>query len=357
MIITTTGFFGTGSSVITNLFQEFTNIDTGQGEYEIRLLYDPDCISDLEYYLVENPHRQITSYAIKRFRKSIDYNSNLLTNHHYERICNGNFKKISYEYIDEICDLKYNGYSYIDLLDKGTLFGFLNRCYMKMKKIIYNHCGWRLDFLPETLISANTLQYGGTYDSEKFLRATRKYVGEFLKYCNATNKEILMLDQLVPPTNIGRYMRYFPNEEKVRIFVVDRDPRDLYVTCKYFYKTDGIPCRTPEEFCQWFVWTRGQSLKYQDPECVMRVQFEDLIYKYEESWEKIVSFCGLNKDLCTMRKKYFDPNLSLQNTQVWLRYKQAEQDVNYIYNHLKEYCYDYEKFSLKPNLTEGKMFE
>ena len=357
MIITTTGYFGTGSSAITNIFQEFSNIDTNQGEYEIRLLYDPDSISDLEYYLVENPHRQITSYAIKRFIKSINYNSNPWANHHYEKICNGNFKKMSFHYINELCDLKYKGYSYIDLLDKGIFYTFLNRCYMKIKKTIFNISGYRSNVLPETLISSKTQQYGGTYNEEKFLKVTQKFIGNFLDYCNKSNKEIIMLDQFVPPTNIARYIRYIPNTQKIKIFIIDRDPRDLYVTCKYFYKTQGIPCSNPDEFCQWFLWTRGQGKKYEDPDCVMRIQFEDLVYKYDDTREKIIKFCGLSEEMCINKKKYFNPELSLQNTQVWNRYPETSKEVEYIKEHLSEYCYDFEKFSIKPNIQNGKMFE
>ena len=99
MIIIPTGFYNTGSSAITHLLMEVEGVKDADSTYEIRILFDPDTIRDLEYHLVEMPHRQYTSYAIKRFKKWIDFNSNPLCNHHYEKLCKGQFRKISYEYI------------------------------------------------------------------------------------------------------------------------------------------------------------------------------------------------------------------------------------------------------------------
>lgn len=353
MIITTTGFFNTGSSVITNILQEFKSIENQSGVYEVRLLYDPDSISDLEYHLVENPHRQITSYAIKRFINSINYNTNPLINHHYEKMCDGNFKKISYEYIEELCDLKYKGYSYVDCLDKGIIFNFLNRVYLKIKRIL----NIKTNFLPETLLSNNIIQYGGTYSSEKFLEVTRKYVQKFLSYYNKNNNEIILIDQFFPPTNIARYVRYVPKEEKVKVFIVDRDPRDLYVTCKYFLKTKGIPVRDPYEFCKWYKWTRGQSRINPDPECVCRIQYEDLIYNYKNTRKQVIEFCGLKESDCIKKGQIFIPQNSLQNTQVWLRYPKSEEEVNYIYKNLSEFCYDFKAYNIIPDIKNGKMFD
>ena len=48
LIITTTGFYNTGSSAITHMLSEFDGIDNKSGVYEMRFIYDPDCISDLK---------------------------------------------------------------------------------------------------------------------------------------------------------------------------------------------------------------------------------------------------------------------------------------------------------------------
>ena len=63
------GYHATGAGVIDDLFREFDNVAQGMYEVETRLLQDPDGVSDLEYYLVDNPHRLNSGYALKRYLK------------------------------------------------------------------------------------------------------------------------------------------------------------------------------------------------------------------------------------------------------------------------------------------------
>ena len=70
LLITPTGYFNTGSSAITHMLTEIEGVENSSGVYEMRILFDPDCISDLEYNLIENPHRQNTSFALQRFQTS-----------------------------------------------------------------------------------------------------------------------------------------------------------------------------------------------------------------------------------------------------------------------------------------------
>lgn len=353
MIITTTGFFNTGSSAIIHLLKEFDAINSQDEVYEVRFLYDPDCISDLEYHLIENPHRQNTSYAIQRFKKYIDFNTNPILNHHYEKICKGNFKKLSYKYIDDISLFKYYGVSHIDTFDKSVVFCFFNRCYQKVLRLFLGF-GIKNRF-NESLLPENTVQYAGLYEKDRFIEITRNYVKSVLRYFNPKGDDYFLIDQLVPPSNIGRYLNYLP-EKDVRVFVVDRDPRDLYVTCKYFLNSKAIPVENVKQFCDWYEWTRGQSKVKEDPECVMRIQFEDLIYDYEATRQRIIDFCAIEKMNCSKKGEIFIPENSINNTQVWLRFPESKEDVEYIFNRLNKYCYDFDSKIKKPNFA-GKMFD
>ena len=354
MIITTTGFFNTGSSVITNILQEMGCIGNKDDVYELRILYDPDCISDLEFNLIENPHRQNTSYAIKRFKRYVDKNSNPLFNHHYEKICNGYFKIISYEYINNISDFTFSARSHLECFDKGVVFNLANRVYMKAIRTIFK--SGVPQFINPSLLSNNITQYAGTLDCNLFFKETKEYINRIIAYCNPEDKDYVMIDQLVPPTNVSRYLNYLPDNQTIRVFIVDRDPRDLYFTCKYFLNSKAIPCQEPATFCRWYKWTREQSHVKDDPNCVMRIQFEDLIYKYEITRKKVLSFCGIEDCNCT-KKSIFNPELSIQNTQVWLRFPEYSEELAIIEDLLSKYCYDFSSSPLKPDLQNGKMFD
>lgn len=354
ILITTTGCFNTGSSAITHLLSEMDGVCCPTGTYEMRLLYDPDCISDLEFQLIENPHRHNSSNAIDRFKRYIDFNSQRLTNYHYEQLCHGHFREISYAYIKAISDFCYYACSHIDIYNKGFLPWLMNRVYKKMVSVLFNRIP--PGFLPYSIIGDQKL-YAGTFDGNKFLEATRQYVGQILSYIDPSGNDVVILDQLVPPTNIKRYSRYLPLDYNLKTIIVERDPRDLYVTCKYLIKTNIIPCQSPDVFCRWFLWTRGQSFLQPDSDTILRLYFEDMIYDYENTRKKILHFCGLEGKTCSRKGQIFQPHLSLNNTQVWHRYPQSLKEVAYIQEHLKDYCYNFDSYEMKPDFKNGKMFD
>ena len=129
-VITVTGFYGTGSSAITDLLSDCDNVDC-KGDYEIRILHDPYGISDLEYNLIENPNRHNTSNAIKKFKWNVDFLSGKWWNKRYEKYFDGKFKKYSYEYIENISEFIYNGKWHWDIVERGYTFWLINRCYNK----------------------------------------------------------------------------------------------------------------------------------------------------------------------------------------------------------------------------------
>ena len=61
------GYHATGSGVIDDLLREMDNVACSEYCAELRILHDPDCISDLEYHIVTDPHRLGTGLALKRF--------------------------------------------------------------------------------------------------------------------------------------------------------------------------------------------------------------------------------------------------------------------------------------------------
>ena len=99
------GYHATGAGVIDDLFREFDNVTQGQYECEMRVLQDPDGISDLEYNLVENPHRLNSGFAIKRFKKYVDRMDRT-----YRKIFGKKWKSISYDYAESLAKINYNGF-------------------------------------------------------------------------------------------------------------------------------------------------------------------------------------------------------------------------------------------------------
>ncbi len=335
-IITTTGFYGTGSSAITDLMSEYENVMC-KGDLEIRIAHDPYGISDLEYNLIENANRHNSSNALKKFKKMIDRLHGTFLSKTYENYFNGKLRTYSDEYIRKLVQFEYYGKWHYDIIERGNLFFILSRSYNKafvlLKKLFHVS-----NEVSHSLLPKDEMAYATIADEAAFLEATRDYFDRLIAEINPLEKEFVMLDQLVPPSNIARYERYFSN---LFTIVVDRDPRDIYLLEKCCWKGHIIPYYEIDKFCQWYIWTREQYERSEKGHS-LRIQFEDLIYKYEETVKNIEDFLGISSSLHLKERSKLIPEMSMKNTCLWERYKGYENDMRIIEKRLGNYCYDYQ---------------
>ena len=75
----------------------------------------------------------------------------------------------------------------------------------------------------------------------------------------------------------------------------------------------------------------------------MLLQFEDLIYHYEETAKKLIEWLKLNPKEHNRKKEIFSPEKSKKNTQVWLQHNVPAEAIRYIEQELAEYLYDFPK--------------
>lgn len=337
-LITCAGYYGTGSSAVTDLLGEFDNIHY-MGDFEFRFVQDPGGIADLEYNLVENYHRHNSGHALKRFKKNVDFWSGNKLIKKYERFFYNQFKRISYNYIEGLTLLKYKGYWHQDVIDKGYWFYFLERILEKSyNKII---CPFIFGRGNKDIYSIHILRnewtYVPYYDKVRFYDLTKSYIDKLFSVANSNDKEFVMVDQLVPPTNSEKYLRYFND---LKIISVDRDPRDLYILERLVWKGGVVPTDDINQYCDWYKNTRMHR-KYEndDKSKVLRINFEDLVYHYKDTTNIILDFLGIDIAHHCSSFKYFDPNYSRKNTKLWEKHKELEKEIKIIENVLEEYCY------------------
>lgn len=326
-IITCASYGGSGSSAITDLLKEFDNIYSA-GDYEFTIAHELDGISDLQYYLYDNNHRLNCDTAIFRFEKLIKR-----LDKNYSKYIN-EFDKISSLYIKEISTLCWNGY----------WEGHQQR-YNALERAIYYKIPYRFQLFFNKFKKSN-YEIVSSFKSSKitysnpgnlFFDMTREYTQsliENLKIPNGYQVEFVALDQLIPPNNIERYMNYFNN---IKVIVVDRDPRDLYLLNKVYWKEGWIPSHNLEDYITWYRLTRKN---YTNNDNVLYIKFEDLIYNYDNTLATIREFLFISEEKHIQKKKYFNPEKSIKNTKLYLREEGYEEDVKKIYNELKEFCYD-----------------
>lgn len=327
--ITCISYHGTGSGAVDDFFREFDNFASAQSEVECRYLQDPDGISDLEYNIIENPHRLNSGFALKRyliFAKKMEYT--------YRKIFGKKWMEYSKEYIDSIAKFSYKGYWHGDLrIISSVKLGiyYFRRAWSKIVPKKYKKETW-YNYFP------NMESYHSFISEEEFLENTKKYTTKLCGLLNNENKEFLMLDQFVPTMNIKRYMRYMDN---LKVIIVDRDPRDTYLNMMRL--GDHVLPKDPHQFCTVYRDIRRTLDEETKNENVIYVRFEDLIYKYDETAKRLIDFVGIKEENHVRPKSVFKPEVSKNNTQQWKNYPQLENEMKIIEEKCKEYLYTFDK--------------
>lgn len=336
-IITCAGYHGTGSSIITDLLQEFEGIKSF-GEWEFRFLQDPNGIGDLEEKLINNNARLNSDRAIYDFKKfmneiATDRDIRFWKKNIYEKTFNGKFMQITQKYLDDIIDLKWQGiwhdiYKRKEFTYNKYIF-YISLILMKLK----------LRKSPKI----KTTEIYFSYPITNFIEKTQKYLNQLFE-ATETIEDTLVFDQLVPICNQKKYLKYFND---LKIVNVDRDPRDLYILNKIYWKDKVVPTDNVEVFIRHFLLIREHK-KYENinNDRVKNVKFEDFIYRYNESLQELLDFLKIDKKKHIKKKEYFNPSISINNTQIFKLHPELKSDIKKIEDKLKDYCYDFKEINI-----------
>ena len=326
-IITCASYYGSGSSALTDLVTEYARVKN-LSEYEFRFIHDIDGIADLEYHLVNCHNRHNSGHALKRFRKLCQFNHGTFFNQRYEPYFDGKYLDLSLEYIKSLTDFSYKAYWFYDWYDRGRFFYYTK----SLQNKLFRKMGIKRSVLPneETLASHPT--------EERFLECTRDYIRKLMKAANPEKEPILMIDQILPSSNVNKCLRYFPDDTK--LVIVTRDPRDVFLSEKFVWHEDVAP-HDPELFCKWFDYTHSSNRDEKpDANKVMMINFEDLIYRYDEMVPKLEAFLCLKKEDHLRPFTGLNPKRSYGNTQLWKKFDDPES-IAIIEKNLPQYLYDF----------------
>lgn len=337
-LLTCASYHGTGSSAVTNLLEECDNVHN-LGDYEFRFVQDPDGICDLEYNLVINNHRLNSGYAIKRYMKVVDFQNGNFLSKRYRSFFGNKWKELSEAYIKELVDAEFKGRWHYDLIDKGKVAWFIDRTVNKLyRKILGKKAVGALNVVLRDCVSYVT------NPREKFYEATKEYIDKLFATANVDNKEFVMADQLVPPSNTMHYLKFFND---LKVICVERDPRDLYALGKTVWKSGVLPT-DPINFCKWYKATRAhRQHEHDDSSKVLRIQFEDMIFKYADTKKMILEFCGIGEEHHIRPLTMFDPRISVKNTQAFKSPKVDKNEIKFIENELQGALYDFNGAEVK----------
>ncbi len=332
-IIVSTGYMGSGSSAITDLVSEFENCSNEFKSYEYVFLHCPNGLFDLEDKLLIGNNAIRSDEAIRSFENEMNklYDKKFYWVGNYKKIIGEDFKKFTNEFISNITEFNYPGFWYTHeevnskMFTKLLLrkpFKILLKDKINFKRILKYNDGMRVSFIKK----------------DDFYKYSKEYIYKVIDYATKGEKNIV-LDQLLLPFNLHRIDNYF--DDKLKVIVVERDPRDVFALNKYIWpiKKTGVPLpREVNEFCKYYKNMRKNEIKTNSSK-VLRIKFEDLIYKYDESLNDIYKFLGFNESDHIRKKERFNPELSIKNTQLFN--EKYDNEIKIIEENLSEYLYDF----------------
>lgn len=343
-IIIPTGYMGSGSSAITDLIQEFRGYESSHGTFEYIFLHCPGGMFDLEDKLLMGNNAIRSDEALHTFEDTMKelYTRKFWWPANYKKNLHPDFMKLTEDYIGKLVQYMPDDYWYMQ--EKLSPWMFFLMCIRKAVMIVS----------AGKIVLKRPLVYDRMTVAlpypEEFYGISREYLNQIFIYMGINEKN-LILDQLLLPFNLWRMEHYFG--DNAECFVVERDPRDVFISNKYVWgMRDNNPIPYPtdaKEYCEYYRRLRSMEKKADNPH-VHRIFFEDLIYRYEESVEKIRGILDLKPQDHVGRFKYFNPEKSIQNTQLFEK-EEYRKEAEMIACNLKEFLYDF-PYQRKVNMAE-----
>lgn len=342
MDIITVGYCGTGSSAIEDILLEYRNFTVGDyGRYEHVLFYIPDGLFDLEDRILYNNSIHMFDGAITRFYAAMkrlnDCDFGWFGG--YKNRTGERFMTIVNQFIEALTQYKIEGSWSDNLSTKKTIKGMIK------DKVLSSGAerkkGGERPYLKKD--DDGIVRYS-FISREEFYQKAKIFVREYCEMIKEGHEsESFIFDQLLLPQHLNRFENYF-DTEKIKVIVVDRDPRDMFVLSKYvwpyIHKRDKKEFPVDVEEFIGFYRAMRIGVDY-SKEYILLVQFEDLVYKYPQMTEIIENYLQIGATDHVRIQTIFVPDKSINNTQNFLIYDSWNEETHVIADLLKEYCYDF----------------
>lgn len=352
--IAVTGYFGAGSSAVLDLLSEYSCngsvVLNKPGGYEHTVFYEPGGLFDLEDKLLIGNDIHRADEALRTFeREMIRLNDN-----NFGWL--GSFKEMFGDEFKNNLDM---------FLNSLHIFDINSHYYGQFKKVIFNPLKIPVQLAAKILMGRTIYVWGRqfVYDpllpkmrvafptQEEFYSASKTFVSKYMDMFKEEGKSNTVFDRLLLCHNAYRLPHYF--DENFRLIIVERDIRDVYCFNKYLWPEINAGSMYPtnvDVFIDYWKRLNMYERKINDDR-VLKIHFEDLIYNYEETVDKIEKHCNLSKDDHDKLCEYFMPEKSIKNTQVFKIRSAWQDEIFKIEKELSKYCYDF-PYEIKTDVKE-----
>ncbi len=344
MTITTTGYYSTGSSAVYDLLREYapcTEEINRDNPIEHIFLYMPNGLFDLEDKLLIGNSIHRSDEALNAFYQAMKdlYENNYQVFGNYKKRYGKRFMTAVEKLIEDLTEYKVKGSWYYDNEMRFSLVHTAASTLHMIRKQPVN-ANFFENISRREKFGDNVTRYAFPTETDFYSKAS-SFIKEFFSMTKGKSQGVLLLDHLILPHNVFRLPRYLKDDE-LRVIIVDRDPRDVYIDIRKRQSRDGeippIPV-DPKDYVRFWRALRESERIVQLPGQVLRIQYEDLFYKYEETVSLIEEFCGFTSDQHLFPGSFFNPSMA----GTYLNQYKADEKwagiIKYIEKNLQEYLY------------------
>ena len=386
------GYMFSGKAAVIDLLREFSGYYVPDYRHEFPLLRVQDGIMDLDKALLDDWSPIRSDAAIRRFRKLAQKMSNTrrkISLREEDLVAWGlseqygaAFSQLSMEYVDRLIDLRTSApwpyaeasQSFYELLIQllrprmsgvrhAALRGVLSAGRVLSSIVFPKYAADFRDLQNSLLLPLKPAAVGEhdmagvrSYSWNEvdlviasgggFLEATRDYLEAVLS--NEVDRQAfhtIVMHNAFEPFNPWRPLRYFRD---AKCIVVDRDPRDIFVTARTF--SDGFNdnpnvysriafAHDVSAFIRRHQILRSRTNFSMDPpKKVLRIRFEELVCHYDATVELVLDFLEVDRSAHRDKGKYFDPGKSAANVGLWKNCP-FQEEIGLIRAQLASDCY------------------
>ena len=349
MILDITGYNTSGSGAFHDLLREFDNtIYPSRGDFEFEILWQVDGIYDLEDKIVNKDVLGFDSdIAIRRFEHLVNALETKPYLNYGKIFENEFFLKASKEYIEDLVEMTYRVRDFSDFVYQTKSDIYKQKWNEKMRRVLGNRYARRMGMIKYMYAAMIEDRHIAKLSKRKdFLELTKAYFDKLIRYQYKNTNKLLITDHMFPAAKQDLYYKYVKDDFKC--IIVRRDPRDSYLIAKERYGNHDVPLplNTVEDFI-WFYRNYIQGVALPDTETRITIDYEDLIYKYEETVERIISFVPIGNHI--LPKLKFDPSKSINNTQLYKYYSGYENDIRKIEMAFPDRLYNFPDYQFHRN--------
>lgn len=353
------GFYGSGSSALIDFLREFDNcgialdkdIKGRHRPYEHFPFISSGGLFELGA-LVTNINSAYSSDMI--FNNFIDCSKRLNDNNFvsfgsYKWLLGDKFMQATYDFLEELGVKEMPGI--IAEHKQRTKFSLVMVFLQFAAKIVYHRPVYRWG--KKNIYDKNKSLFCMP-SNEKFFNAAKNYINAYFDMCAQENKEIMIYDQLICPQHSELINKYF--DDNFKSIMVLRDARDIYSLSKYFWSKPpyGVASPLPNDIHNFVDYWSKTTDYNKNVKNTLTVNFEDLVYKYDETTKNIMNFLELDKKNHISKFKYFNPELSIKNTQTFLLSDEKAKEAETIAQLMPQCIYN---FPYKIQTSYKEMFD